>query len=84
MKEYIIEIHLPNEEDPFKTIKSESPFMLMAKGDLINTRVFDEYEADANILRIVNIEHIIYGKEPTHKISIFTERAEDTLETRFS
>jgi hypothetical protein len=58
------------------------------KGDLIHPGWFADLVTKGTVLRIVNIEHIIWAAEPgkpegmRHKLCIFTEEVADTAEMR--
>ena len=85
MKKYCIEIYGPDSShDVFKSFESDTPFLAINKGDLINARVFsDEYKG--KIFRVKNTEHIIWENngEIKHKICVFTNSVEDSIESRF-
>ena len=85
MEKYILEIFAPNSADEvIKKIESKDPFINIAKGDIINTQLWKETDSKDDILRVLNVEHIIWevDKRINHKLCIFTERSQNTPETR--
>lgn len=95
---YELHIHRPNNkiDDAFCILKSETPFMAINAGDLLNPRswmsggsnIYDEnpeFEF-GTVLRVTSLEHIIIQLEDEtitrHQIMIFTEGVEDLEESR--
>ncbi|MCU0678460.1 MAG: hypothetical protein MUF19_02650 [Candidatus Pacebacteria bacterium] len=68
---YILEIYFPNSTtDVLVEFESLSPFISMSKGDLLNPAFFSNYTRNPeNILRIVNVEHIIWKHEGDEFVS---------------
>ncbi len=83
---YILEIYLPGSVgDVMFTVESESPFMTITAGDLLNPSVWETAYEDqgTKLLRIVRLEHIIWDiRGPNHKICVFTEAVDNTKEAR--
>ena len=96
---YNLEIFCPGSfNDVACVMESDSPFLSIHKGDLINPRGWSQGQdnlVDAAqgfqygiVLRVTGIEHIISGlpDDPSiarHKVCIFTEALEDVAESRF-
>lgn len=95
---YQLEIYRPNNSgyDSCCFMESDSPFLPIQKGDLINPRTwnshysniyteFPEFEYGI-ILRVTGFEHFIVQREDgfisSHKIGIFTEAISDIAESR--
>jgi len=81
--EYILEIFEPNSaNDCLITFKSSNPFMTISPGDLLNPYAWDL--GIKNLLKVVNVEHIIWisGDEVKHKIEVFTKEVPDARETK--
>ncbi len=85
MKNFDIEIYEPNTtSDVLFTAESDQPFSSISKGDLINPRLFPNFDYNGQILKVRNIEHMVWETAGVvkHKICIFTEPVEDSPETR--
>ena len=73
-------------EDMWVSYKSENPFMAISKGDIINPSVWPDSQSPMEVLRVVNVEHIIWDVPNTnqikHKICVYTQEVEGTAELR--
>ena len=81
---YFLEIYEPGSaEDVLKTFESNIPFLGIARGDYFSPS-WILTDARTGLLRVVNIEHIIWevGDRVKHKICVFTEDVENTKEIR--
>ena len=79
--EYILEIYEPNDTDTvWMVFRSSTPFLALAVGDLVNPSTWPDSEAPMKILRILNLEHIIWEIEGQikHKICVYTEEVVST------
>lgn len=81
--EYYLEIYEPDSaHDVLITFSSNSAFMAISKGDILNSRTWDK--GIKGVLKVVNVEHVIWEVEDhvAHKIMVFTKEVEDTGELR--
>jgi hypothetical protein len=78
---YAIEIYYPGStENVWVSYYSDSPFLAISKGDMINPAHFADASAEA-MLRVTSVEHIVWSEpdqQPKHKICIYTEDIEDS------
>lgn len=82
---YIVEIYDPGSiRDVVAYFETSSP-IVMNRGELIHQGFF-KAASTKGLLRIVNIEHIIWEAEDrlVQKTCVMTEEADDTEEARFS
>ena len=82
MENYILEIYPPNSSsESINTFNSNSPLMAIPKGDLLNPRTWNGAYDGNKLLKVVNIEHIIWEnkreKTVRHKVCFFTREVED-------
>ena len=82
--EYILEIYEPESADNvWAMFSSESPFMTISPGDILDPGVWEGSKPPIRLLRIVNVEHLIWDMEGVkHKILVFTKEVEGTREIR--
>ncbi|MGA2516891.1 MAG: hypothetical protein ABSG44_10090 [Thermodesulfobacteriota bacterium] len=83
--EYILEIFRPESvDDVWVTFNSSSPFMPISVGDIINPRLWPGSEPPQKVLRVLNVEHIIWELNDTvkHKMLIFTDEVAGTWNLR--
>lgn len=83
--EYILEIYKPNSvKDVWITFNSPNPFMAISVGDIINPGVWPGSESPKTVLRVLNVEHIIYELNDAvkHKMLIFTNEVAGTQDLR--
>ncbi len=81
--EYILEVYQPGSaDDVWITFSSFTPFMPINRGDILNPGVWPESSSPMKVLRVINVEHIIWeAKEQIkHKVLIFTEEVDGTRE----
>ena len=85
-KKYMLEIYRPNNaDDVWVVFESDTPFMAMSKGDILNPGIWDDSHAPMKVLKIVNVEHAIWDVTGLkHKIMIYTEEVEGTRELRLN
>jgi hypothetical protein len=84
---YSLAIYEPGTtQNTFCSFASNTPFMSISAGDIINLYEWFGLERESTILRIVNIEHKLtkIGKEVKHHISVYTEEVEDTPKIRLT
>ena len=82
---YEFEIYEPGSvDDVWITFSSSTPFMPINAGDLLNPGIWPNSQSPMKILRVVNIEHLIWevGSGITQKVLIFTQEVEGTREVR--
>lgn len=82
---YHIEIYHPdNLDDVLTTFESDSPFMNISKGDILNTRTWENAYLPDKVLVVHNMEHYIWENNgiAKHKIAIYTRAVEDTENIR--
>lgn len=85
-KRYQLEIYEPGgARDVRVFFESDTPFQSFQKGDLINPRTWDG-DYDGHVLGVVSVEHIIWNSREgvKHKLCVFTEKVEDTAESRLA
>jgi hypothetical protein len=83
--EYILEIFRPKSvDDVWVTFNSPSPFMAITSGDIINPGVWSGSESPKTVLRVLNVEHIIWELNDTikHEMLIFTDDVAGTRDLR--
>jgi hypothetical protein len=77
---YSLEIFHPAVMDAVWVIlESETPFMTISVGDIVNPYVFPDADA-GTLLRVVSLEHTLTSGE--HKISVYTEGVDDSEDVR--
>jgi hypothetical protein len=83
---YILEIYYPGSSgNVWVYFQSETPFLSISKGDIINPGMFPDADADT-MLRVTSVEHIVWSAgthESKHKICVYTENIEDNYDARF-
>jgi hypothetical protein len=84
---YILEINEPGETGvAAASFESDSPFGTVSVGDLLNPGNWEGAEHPGYVLRVVNVEHILWdfgkGSGPSHKICVFTEAVPDSRQLR--
>lgn len=85
--EYMLEIYEPGSvKTAWVHFKSASPFMALKPGDLLNPGIWPDSQSPMKILRVINVEHIIWETDEAvkHKLMVFTEEIEGTEEARLS
>lgn len=85
----MLEVYQPGSfDDVFQYLESDTPFMAISRGDIVNPGLWDGSQSPMKVLRVVNVEHIIWKNETTggarHKVLVFTEEVEGTRELRTS
>ena len=80
-----MEIYKPlNTKNIEVKFESDTPFMTVNKGDVLNPGLWSDSMYEGNVLKVVGIEHFIWElNNPTHKIAVYTEGMEDIAENRF-
>lgn len=80
---YTLHIYAPDSDDEvWMRFGSDSPFLALSKGDLINPAIWPDTErrvlAEQNMLRVVDVEHIIWEAEEQikHAVLVYTEEIE--------
>ena len=85
-KKYILEIYHPaSTEDVEAIYESETPFMNLNVGDLINSKMWHTGTLSGKILKVVKLEHFIWDANGIvkHKIGVLTAAVNDEYEERF-
>jgi len=91
--EYRLEIHRPGSCDDQECLKifiSAAPFLPLRIGDLLNASEWDGDASGWKLLRVLNVEHVIFEKpsagiDPSGGIIralIYTEKVADNAQTR--
>jgi hypothetical protein len=92
--EYRLEIHRPGSCDDQECLKifiSAAPFLPLRIGDLLNASEWDGDASGWKLLRVLNVEHVIFEKpsagiDPSggiiHRALIYTEKVADNAQTR--
>ena len=85
---FTLEIYAPGSTmTTWEVFESDTPFLAINKGDLINPGVWEGSQSPMKILRVVNLEHIIWksiNSKAKHKLLVYTEEIEGTEENRIS
>lgn len=84
-KPYQLEVYEPGSaDDVWLSLAGDAPFMSISVGDIVNPGIWESSEAPAEVLRVVNVEHIIWEHEGVakHKLRVFTEEVQNTEELR--
>ncbi|MEY2393736.1 MAG: hypothetical protein QOF94_81 [Acidobacteriaceae bacterium] len=77
---YYLEIFQPDVMDVvWMKFESDTPFLTISKGDILNPYDFSEAEA-GKLLRVVSLEHFLTAFE--HKLYIYTEQIDDNEDVR--
>ena len=92
--EYRLEIHRPGsceDQECLKIFTSAAPFLPLRIGDLLNASEWDGNGSGWKLLRVSNVEHVIFEKpsagiDPSggiiHRALIYTEKVADNAQTR--
>ena len=92
--EYRLEIYRPGscaDQGYIKVFTSAAPFLPIRVGDLLNATTWGMAASEWKLLRVLNIEHLIFEKsgagiDPSgrtvHQALVYTETVPDTIETR--
>jgi hypothetical protein len=78
---YSLEIYKPNNaRDWWVHFSSNTPFLAISKGDIINPATWRDSEAPMKVLKVVSVEHSISEADDhyLHKICVFTKEVEGT------
>jgi hypothetical protein len=81
--EYMLEIFQPNSsKDLWVSFESSTPFLEIHVGDLINPHVWPGSKSPQKILRVLNIEHIIWENKGKvkHKICVYSEEVDGSID----
>lgn len=84
-KPHQLEIYEPGSaDDVWVTFTADAPFMSISVGDIVNPGLWANSESPMKVLRVVNVEHIIWEHEgiAKHKLCVFTDEVEGTRELR--
>ena len=84
---YMLEVYEPNSVDNvWMYFEAPSPFLGINSGDLMNPGIWEGSKSPMKILRVVNVEHLIWETniEVKHKLMVFTEEVEGSREIRFT
>jgi hypothetical protein len=77
--EYTLEIFTPGSlDDVWVTFSSPTPFMTISVGDIINPSVWEDSRSPMKVMRVVDVEHIIWetSGNAKHKIEIYTKEVD--------
>lgn len=83
--EYILEIYEPGcTEDVCIVFNSSNPFIAINVGDILNPTTWPNAESAKDVLRVVNVEHLLWeiNGDIKQKILIFTEAVQNTEDLR--
>jgi hypothetical protein len=76
MSRYVLTILSPTGEE--KRFESSTPFMPIAKGEVVSFNLFQDADGLNLPLRVVEVEHMLWQEpgsvEPAQMVSITTER----------
>lgn len=82
---YVLEIYEPGSvDDVWITLSSDTPFMSIHAGDVINPGIWPGSESPMKVLRAVTVEHILWESNgiTKHKICVFSDEVEGSRELR--
>ncbi len=83
----MLEVYEPGSMDNvWVYFKSDGPFLSINSGDLLNPNLWENSQSPMKILKVINLEHIIWEKDNIvkHKLMVFTEEIDGTIEARLS
>jgi hypothetical protein len=86
-KKYALEIYQPGSiQDVLVVFESDTPFLPISTGDLLNQRAWPDGGYEGQILRVVGLEHFVWEIDGVtkHKIGVITETVQDTRDARFT
>jgi hypothetical protein len=88
---YLVQIFAPASCDEVAwTAESAGPFMAFARGDVLNSSLWDPGDLPAellnNILIVVGVEHVLWESDEavSHLVLVYTAVAPDTRATRLA
>jgi hypothetical protein len=84
---FTLEIYEPGSADDIWIVfESSTPFMSINRGDILNPAFFSNSQSPMKVLRVINVEHILWEVDGNvmQKILIFTEEVEGTRELRLN
>lgn len=73
---YHLEVYMPGSfKDLWVTFSSPTPFMAISTGDIINPSIWEGSQSPMKVLRVINVEHIIWEIDGNakHKICVYSE-----------
>jgi hypothetical protein len=84
---YILEIFEPNSIDTVLiTFETNSPFMAINRGDIINPNIWPTAKTLEFILQVTNLQHIIWDSPMDncvkHKLCVYTKQVPNTRSLR--
>ena len=82
---YTLEIYLPGGvADVAVTFESDTPFMAINIGDILNPRLWTAFDYQGEVLKVAKLEHFIWETQGVikHKIGVFTEAVSDDEDSR--
>jgi len=82
---YSLEIYEPGStESCWVSFQSDSPFMAINRNDIIEPNLWPGSRAPQTVLRVVNVEHILWEASgiSKHKVLVYTEEVDGTRELR--
>jgi len=85
--EFSLEVYYPGSmEHAWVYFKSSTPFMPINVGEIVNPGIWEDSQSPMKVLRVVNVEHIIWetSNRIKQKVMVFTEEVEGTEELRIS
>jgi hypothetical protein len=85
MKKYALEVYAPDTiEDVVGDFESDTPFMSINIGDILNNQTWENANFGGKLLRVVRLEHFIWksGDDIKHKIGVMTELVENNKNAR--
>jgi hypothetical protein len=85
---YELAIYTPEDrEHPEVSFESETPFMPMSVGDLINPIAWNLNDTSGRVLKVVSVKHMIYTRPDQtikHAYSVLTENVTDPNADRWT
>lgn len=84
---YTLEIYLPGSGDEVdKVFESDTPFMAINVGDILNNRLWESGTEEGKILRVKKLEHYIWEAQGVtkHKIGVITEAVNNDESARLN
>lgn len=77
-KRYGLEIYHPDGHNVLESFESNNPFMVIARGDIVNPNLWELAQSSTKGFRVTGVEHLIWrgrDRRTRHKVMLFTEEA---------
>lgn len=78
-KKYTYEIYIPGStDDVWVVFYSDTPFIPLHRGDLLNPGLWEGSQSPMKILRVLNVEHLLWESDSIvkQKVMIYSEEVD--------